>query len=137
MRESAATDLLASAIDVPATVIDLAGIDTEGIAMDGRSLVPVMFTDDESSFEWRESLLIEQAPANQADESWRAMRVDDALYVSHEGGFVEYYDLANDPYQLANIAQETDELLLDEYGARLRLMASSECETLRAVEASG
>lgn len=136
MRETAETSLLATATDIPATILDLAGLDPEApeYSMDGRSLVPVMFTDDESTLEWRDALLIEQAEANSSDTSWKAVTTADSLYASHSDGTQEFYDLANDPYQLSNLAPLADPVTLYEMDAKLGELKTACGDSLRAAE---
>lgn len=79
--------------DLAPTILELAGVEA-GPEIDGRSLLPLM---QNSSVTWRNGFLIEQA-------GFSAVRTDDYIYIYNKGGGRQFYDLANDPYQLQNIA---------------------------------
>ena len=42
------------------------------------------------------------SPLRQAEAYWTALRRGDEIYVEHENGEREWYDLAADPFQLEN-----------------------------------
>ncbi len=64
-----------------------------GIKIDGRSLVPLI---EDPTISWRNGFLIET-------DAYSAIRTEDYVYVSHNSGGREIYDLDNDPYQLQNV----------------------------------
>ena len=88
-------------LDVPATVLDLAGVDAP---TEGLSLVPLL---ESSQAAWRTSAPIEAWTPHQ---SFSGLRVFDARgrwkYVEHTPGYAELYDLLNDPYELENRAED-------------------------------
>ena len=87
-------------------------------APDGHSLVSLLHGKKDAAQDWRHSALIEhkRPSADAADDpdapirhasnptTYAALRTDGALYVEYEDGEVGYYDLANDPQELKNIA---------------------------------
>jgi hypothetical protein len=79
--------------------------------------------------EWRSAFLLEFYGYNNTDEGSEAsqgedqginplvpaylgLRTPNYLYVEHQDGFIELYDLKNDPYELENIASRADKTLL-------------------------
>ena len=89
---------LASLLDVPPTVLDLAGVPIPE-HMDGCSLVPLIRGDDRTS--WRDTILAEfhglHFPYPQ-----RMLRTDRYKLVVNPGDVNELYDLAVDPDELHN-----------------------------------
>jgi len=140
MRESATTDLLASAVDIAPTIAELAGLDPgpDGLDMDGRSLVGPMFEPAEDNLTWRDSLLLEMPSSKEFGKGWSAIRssASDSLYVEHDTGERELYDMQEDPYQLSNVAAEADSAVISEMSMKLHPMREAGGESLRAAEAS-
>ncbi|MGI9646429.1 MAG: sulfatase family protein [Ilumatobacteraceae bacterium] len=100
--ESAA---LLTSIDIPATIVDLAGGDLHDWA-DGRSFADTLggAAGAPAGPSW---ITIENwgSRENQGvmlDTEFRAIRSTDTVYVEWANGDREYYDLAADPYQLDN-----------------------------------
>ncbi|OKL48424.1 sulfatase [Boudabousia liubingyangii] len=92
-------DKFVSLLDLPATVMDIAGLDTS-LVEDGRSIVDL--TRGEDVPDWREDIVCEfhghHFPLQQ-----RMLRTHDfKLVVSHEG-INELYDLRYDPYEMTNV----------------------------------
>jgi arylsulfatase A-like enzyme len=93
-------DRLAATIDVAPTILDAAGIEPNPeVAIDGRSLLD----------EWdRERLLIEFWAAY-GRPTWAGLRSRSFLFAEYYKRddetvtFQEYYDLANDPWELDNL----------------------------------
>ena len=94
--------LVAVNLDVPATILDLAGI--EGVG-EGLSLVPLLQSREPP---WREDILIEDygyltwhglSPI----PLWSGLRSARWKYVEHQTGEVELYDLEADPHELNNL----------------------------------
>lgn len=135
-RQNATSELLVSSMDIAPTMLEIAGLDPLEYGMDGRSLVAPMFQYDESLIPWRDAFLIEQPePFPLAPVPWQAMRTSDALYVQYHGGHREYYDLAEDPYQLSNAYTAQDPVTLYEMSSQLSQMRAASGEDLRAAEA--
>lgn len=93
------SEAFVSLIDLPATVLDIAGLDP-ALVEDGRSVVDL--TRGEEVPGWREDIVCEfhghHFPLQQ-----RMLRTNDfKLVVNHES-FNELYDLRTDPYELNNV----------------------------------
>lgn len=61
------------------------------------------------------------------------LRTSDYLYVEYADGFVELYDLKADPYEMENVASQTDAALLSRLSQwlhELAVCAGSECVSL-------
>lgn len=138
------SDLLVSALDVTATIAELAGIEEgwpEGSPLDGRSLSPILFSSPAEPAEasgWRSSLLIEQAREYGPEHgAWEAVRTPEALYVEHtETGESELYDLADDPDQVKSLQADPDRLVeADALAKVLSDLAGNAGEGLRSAEA--
>jgi N-acetylglucosamine-6-sulfatase len=99
---------LVSNVDIASTLTDVAGV-TPTIPEDGRSLVPVL---DGSATRWRSEVLLEwlgeTAPEkeSQAPPYW-AIRTRRYKYVELNTGERELYDLLADPYELNNVAGQS------------------------------
>jgi N-acetylglucosamine-6-sulfatase len=114
---------LVTAVDLPATLAELAGIVTPG-HVDGRSLVPLLADTPPAPETWRSEVLIERLPVAVDEEdggipAWWGLRTTDAMYAEYETGEVEYYDLLSDPDQLENLHDRVDPALLDALRERL------------------
>ncbi|MEM9914888.1 MAG: sulfatase-like hydrolase/transferase [Planctomycetota bacterium] len=108
-------DQLVSLIDLPATLLDAAGIDRPD-TFEGRSLVPIVQRDPEALRDWPEEMYVQISESN-----WgRAVRTRRWKYIvqdferghfqsegfdgSHEKLVeAELYDLQHDPYELTNL----------------------------------
>jgi arylsulfatase A-like enzyme len=93
------TELVAANLDIPATIYNLAGIDSE---TDGISLLPFMEGQDP---EWRKGLVL-QSFVNENTYlhghviPWAAWRTDTWKYIEYANGEKELYKLKDDPYEL-------------------------------------
>ena len=83
--------LVVANLDLPATLLDLAGIEAD---TDGASLAPLLTG---SAAAWRSEFPFEYAIAPFV---WAGLRTERWKYVEWGEGDVELYDLANDPYEL-------------------------------------
>ncbi len=93
-----ASERLVANIDIAPTVLDLGGIGTPGW-MDGRSIASLL--DGTVPGSWRDSLLIEGVKSGSPKRpGYSGVRREDEVYVEYDNGEKEYYDLAEDPYQL-------------------------------------
>ena len=140
--------------DLAPTFADLAGAKTPSF-VDGRSFARLLDADSSNDEPWRSALYVERA----WEQDWRtpskgsasyvppyeAIRTEEALYVRYrddpwttpkDAGFEEYYDLADDPYQLRNLAyyDEVSQGTLREMGDRLRALRDCAGDACRAAE---
>ena len=105
---------LTSNIDLSPTFETLAG-DPVPSTVDGHSLAALWHGQDPP--DWRQAVLIEhhgpddtpgdpdrQGKASADPPSYEAVRTATALYVRYSNGEQEYYNTANDPFELNNIA---------------------------------
>jgi N-acetylglucosamine-6-sulfatase len=104
--------------DYAPTFADLAGVE---FLADGRSLSP-LFGGDEGGPSWRTSVLLERLPTQRG---YRAVRTETHKYVEYNSGETELYDLQADPYELNNIYESADPVLVEDLKARLE--ALSDC----------
>jgi N-acetylglucosamine-6-sulfatase len=100
-------DALVSNVDLPATILDLAGAES-GRRADGRSLLPLL-----QGAPWRTALPISGAwgwneDAGDQTGTSHCVRTARWIYCAHSNGERELYDLVKDPYQLRNRASAAD-----------------------------
>ncbi|MDO5060071.1 MAG: sulfatase-like hydrolase/transferase [Actinomycetaceae bacterium] len=92
-------DAFVSLLDVPATIMDLAGLDASKVE-DGRSLVDL--TRGKEVPDWREDIILEfhghHFPLQQ-----RGLRTRDFKLVINPESVNELYDLRHDPYEMNNV----------------------------------
>lgn len=81
-------------IDIAPTLYDLAGIPIPE-KVDGESLVGLLRGEEN----WREGILIEGWPGRGV---YAAYHTGQYVYIETQGAVSEFYDLENDPYQMAN-----------------------------------
>jgi arylsulfatase A-like enzyme len=132
-------DAMAENTDLCPTFAELAGAPPPPSA-DGHSLVPLLRDDPASralAADWRDAVLIEHhgnvsgasdpdlPPAGSGNPpSYEALRSKDALYVEYADGERELYDLAADPFQLRNLAEEVPPERLARLSGQLAVMAN-------------
>jgi N-acetylglucosamine-6-sulfatase len=132
---------IAMNVDLFPTFTELGAASHGPASPDGRSLVPLLH--GAAVTDWRRGALIEHLrslpgssdPDNQRPHAanpttYAALRTDEALYVEYEGGEIGYYDLKQDPEELANVAANLPPAKL----LRLRdiLRANKECRGAQA-----
>ncbi len=83
---------LVGMIDIAPTVAEVAGLDLPWA--DGYSLL---------SGHDREVILLEGWATAYGNGDWTALRGPDFVYIENDSGEREYYDYANDPYELENL----------------------------------
>jgi N-acetylglucosamine-6-sulfatase len=150
-------DALAGNVDVAPTLADLAGVAVPRF-VDGRSLAPLLRPPVPAAAASarvaraapvrtapaRTAYLIEQGripgtrnnPKHRKDTYLRpfsALRTRRFLYVEYNTGERELYDMANDPFQINNIAAGNP--LVAQFSARLARLRSCVAESCRAIEA--
>jgi N-acetylglucosamine-6-sulfatase len=132
-------DAMAENTDLCPTFAELAGASVPPNA-DGRSLAPLLRGGPEAAAaaaNWRDAVLVEHhgnvggagdpdaPPAGSGNPpSYEALRSKDALYVEYADGERELYDLASDPFQLRNVADEAQPERLLKLSGQLAAMAS-------------
>jgi len=135
-------DAMTENTDLCPTFAELAGAPPPPRA-DGHSLVPLLRETPSAAeravaSDWRDAVLIEHhgnvslgvgdpdaPPAGSGNPpSYEALRSKDALYVEYADGERELYDLASDPFELHNLADEVPPERLARLSAQLAVMAS-------------
>jgi N-acetylglucosamine-6-sulfatase len=100
LTTSPSTDThLVANIDVAPTFAALAGVASPGV--EGTSLLPLL---SGSPVDWRTDFLIEHVQETDKAPTYCAVRTEGYIYVTYATGEEELYDLAADPYELANQA---------------------------------
>jgi N-acetylglucosamine-6-sulfatase len=91
--------------DIAPTLADMGGADVPAF-VDGRSFLPLA---KGTTTVWpRTAVLSERARDVEPPNKWDMLRMSSKVYIRHENGMREYYDLAADPYQLHNAFQPDD-----------------------------
>jgi arylsulfatase A-like enzyme len=108
-------------VDFAPTIADLAGV-VPPEYVDGRSMFSLFdATSRPLASAWRSGYLLEFYGYNEQNEDTHApapkpeylgLRTLDYLYVEYADGFIEFYDLKKDPYEMENIAATADKTLL-------------------------
>jgi N-acetylglucosamine-6-sulfatase len=141
---------LALNTDLAPTIAELAGV-TPPAFVDGRSLAPLLWGDPPPAS--RQAALIELfAPADGSESEpaapassepvkaakdvppYRALRTADAVYVEYDSGERELYELRVDPYQLDNLANTAEPVLMDHFSIRLAELARCAGDTCHDAE---
>lgn len=97
-------------IDLAPTILDYAGVAIPD-SVDGQSFRPLL----EGGTAWRSDFLIEHW-----GPTWKGLRGEGFVYIVHEHGYEEYYDLLSDPFELENVANNSS-YLIPLWAARIRL----------------
>jgi arylsulfatase A-like enzyme len=100
-RPARTDDHLVLNIDMAPTIADLASVPHPDT--DGRSMVPLL---RDPSAPWRSDFLIEHMEGANPVPSYCGVRTETEKYVRYQTGERELYDLAADPYELENLAND-------------------------------
>ncbi|MFZ2423964.1 MAG: sulfatase-like hydrolase/transferase [Anaerolineae bacterium] len=143
---------LASIVDLAPTLADIAGIEIPAYT-DGRSLLPLLGGSPPAA--WRQALLFEQyvgdhhglrdplgEPPDPFDSPrfqsaplfYSGLRTADLKYIEYDTGERELYNLANDPFELENLAASADPTTLAQLAAWLSLLKGCAADTCRSLE---
>ena len=119
---------MVSQVDLMPTTLDIAGLDPDaGRDLDGRSMLPGLRGDWSG---WRNRLLVENAAESWAG-GWAMLREGSVAYIHHYRRYEEeYYDLAEDPYQMESDPSRVTPL----QRSTLTALRSSRGRVLRAAE---
>ena len=101
-------DNMALNIDIPATILDLAGIN-QPLGYQGRSLVPVLEKDNEEA--WRKSFFCEHRMGNKKIPKYVGIRGERYVYANYyeqDPPYEYLHDLETDPNQLENLANDAN-----------------------------
>jgi N-acetylglucosamine-6-sulfatase len=113
--------------DLAPTILDAADAVPAGRVPDGRSLFPLL---SDRGLAWGRELLVQGAPGIQA-VAYTALRNDRFVYVEHDNGERELYDLRRDPDQLDSLDGDpgyaTIEARLAERLAALQICTGESC----------
>lgn len=153
------TNLLAGTIDLAPTISEWAGVVPPNFTV-GQSFADIL-EGKRASTNWREVFFLETYAFSEGETSldikenknflnffsvlfpqtenelpkWTGLRTLEYTYIEHPDGFVELYDLKNDPYQLENIAPIVDEKILNIFSNRLQELENCESEACRQLVA--
>lgn len=96
-------DRIVNNIDVTATILDLANV-TPGRPQDGRSLVPLLTANNPNNVAWPDHTLLQ----NERFPQYRGIRTSQWKYIDNGLDEIkELYDMVNDPYELQNLAGQS------------------------------
>ena len=133
MPHGVRSSVMVSHIDLPPTLLDLAGAPWSDL--DGRSLVPVLSSGGAQPDGWRDEVLVENL--RRRDRGWSMLRTPRYAYVEWETGEKELYDMKADPYQLRSLHADADKAeLIAQLSSRLSAMKSCSGESCRTTEAA-
>ena len=93
---------LVSNVDLAATIADYAGV-TPQLPQEGRSFLPLITN---ASADWDEEILLERDGTGKF--AFDGIRVPGWKYVEYANGDKELYDLTTDPYELDNLANQSE-----------------------------
>ncbi len=130
------TGYMAGNVDLASTFAEWAGVHPPAF-VDGRSLVGLLKGSPIPPTDWRQVFLLEEyrsGDENFPAPTYAGLRTLQYLYVEYSEGFVELYDLQKDPYQLENIAPDTDPAALQRYSSWLKALNGCEGEQCRELE---
>jgi arylsulfatase A-like enzyme len=100
-RRGAVRHELVSLVDLYPTLMELAGVDSAGESLPGRSLMPLLHDQD---VPWRDTAVVEFNGVNSLATTMVTLRRGDLKYGWNCSSFDELYDLATDPHETINLA---------------------------------
>ncbi|MDX1564885.1 MAG: sulfatase [Phycisphaeraceae bacterium] len=106
VRRGHTPEQMALNVDVPATIVDLAGLDIPG-AYQGRSLVPLI--QGQTPDDWRDDFFCEHLMHHKRIPKWegvRGSRYTYARYFEQDPVYEALFDLSQDPDQLKNLVDD-------------------------------
>ena len=106
VAEDESSDALVSNVDLPATIIDLAGAHPLR-RLDGTSLSPLLA--DPGSGGPHDEVLLESGANDAGAPVYHGLRTARYLYVEYDTGERELYDLRSDPQELRNVVDAKHE----------------------------
>jgi arylsulfatase A-like enzyme len=121
-------------VDLPVTIMEIAGLSSAASAMDGRSLLPLMRGQTPSI--WRQSFPIVKYrdPLQTEFPPYIGVRTDRYTWVEWANGARELYDHVQDPQNLSNRASASNlagvRSTLSALAARLSDCAGQECRNI-------
>jgi arylsulfatase A-like enzyme len=134
IRPGMRIDALAENVDLAPTFEALAGRAPRP-AIEGRSLVPLL--QGRRPADWRRAVLVEHAgpdvdpvdpdfqlPVAGNPPSYSAIRLEHELYVEYVDGEREYYDIADDPFEMRNLYTDLSPARRQELHRALRQLVS-------------
>ena len=129
---------LTANIDLAPTIAEIAGAKTADF-VDGRSIMPLLRSENTPVSDWRSGLLIEAGYTNRDSRAliFRSLRTETSLYVEYIDGTLEYYDLSFDPYERDNIADSLANGTLSGLHDWLQQLEKCVAENCRNVEMNG
>jgi len=112
---------LVSNVDLAATIADYAGVIPE-LPQEGKSFIPLLTN---TATDWNEEVLLERSGIGKF--AFYGIRVPDWKYVEYDNGDKELYDLTADPYELQNLANQTEhQARQTELARRLQTLRNAE-----------
>lgn len=148
------TGVLTTVLDIAPTISEWAGVVPPNF-VDGRSFAGLL-TGEKPSFSWRNVFLLEVysfegeeqgnlfpkiftlliSPLQDQNHIPKAagLRTLEYTYLERSDGFVELYDLKDDPYQLENIAASTSPELINKFSKLLNKLETCQADECRMLE---
>ena len=128
IRSGFESSVMVSHVDVPPTLLDLAGVSWSDL--DGRSLVPVFSAGSVRPAGWREEVFVEDL-----GRGWNMLRTPRWAYVEWDDGEKELYDMYTDRYQLRSLHAEADKAaLIARFSTRLDTLKGCSGDSCRMAD---